>query len=87
MRSNFKRLLAVIGLAGLLAVPATSAWAEDPVTIPSGTNIVDNANVLGGRKAEVQEAIQKLTGKSSGGRVTQRSNQRPKPPSVGAHRS
>lgn len=60
MRSNFKRLLAVIGLAGLLAVPATSAWAEDPVTIPSGSNIVDNANVLGGRKAEVQEAIQKL---------------------------
>jgi predicted nucleic acid-binding Zn-ribbon protein len=60
MRSNFKRLLAVIGLAGLLAVPATSAWANDPVTIPSGTNIVDNANVLGGRKAEVQEAIQKL---------------------------
>ncbi|MDV8146552.1 TPM domain-containing protein [Arthrobacter sp. B10-11] len=60
MRSKFKRLLAVIGLAGLLAVPATSAWAEDPVTIPSGTNIVDNADVLGGRKAEVQEAIQKL---------------------------
>ncbi|MEV7131605.1 TPM domain-containing protein [Arthrobacter sp. NPDC093128] len=60
MRSKFKRLLAVIGLAGLLAVPATAAWAEDPVTIPSGQNIVDNANVLGGRKAEVQEAIQKL---------------------------
>lgn len=60
MRSKFKRLLAVIGLAGLLAVPATSAWAEPPVTIPSGQNIVDNANVLGGRKAEVQEAIQKL---------------------------
>ena len=60
MRSNFKRLLAVIGLAGLLAVPATSAWADAPVTIPSGTNIVDNANVLGGRKAEVQDAIQKL---------------------------
>ncbi|MBP1135570.1 putative nucleic acid-binding Zn-ribbon protein/uncharacterized protein (UPF0333 family) [Arthrobacter sp. PvP023] len=60
MRSKFKRLLAVIGLAGLLAVPATSAWAEPPVTIPSGQNIVDNANVLGSRKAEVQEAIQKL---------------------------
>jgi hypothetical protein len=60
MRSKFKRLLAVIGLAGLLAVPATSAWAEDPVTIPSGTNIVDDAKVLGSRKAEVQDAIQKL---------------------------
>ena len=60
MRSNLKRLFAVIGLAGLLAIPATAAWAEDPVPIPSGQNIVDNANVLGGRKAEVQEAIQKL---------------------------
>ncbi|CAN7447818.1 TPM domain-containing protein [Arthrobacter sp. LjRoot14] len=60
MRSKFKRLLAVIGLAGLLAVPATSAWAEPPVTMPSGQNIVDNANVLGSRKAEVQDAIQKL---------------------------
>ena len=39
----------MIGLAGLLAVPATTAWAEDPVTIPSGQNIVDDANVLGGR--------------------------------------
>lgn len=60
MRSKFKRFLAVIGLAGLLAVPAGAAWAEDPVTIPSGTNIVDNANVLGSRKGEVQDAIQKL---------------------------
>jgi hypothetical protein len=60
MRSKFKRLLAVIGLAGLLAVPAAAAWAEDPVTIPSGQNIVDNANVLGNRKAEVQDAVQKL---------------------------
>ena len=60
MRSKFKRILAVIGLTGLLAVPAGAAWAEDPVTIPSGTNIVDNAKVLGGRSGEVQEAIQKL---------------------------
>jgi hypothetical protein len=60
MRSKFKRILAVIGLTGLLAVPAGAAWAEDPVTIPSGQNIVDNANVLGSRKGEVQEAIQKL---------------------------
>jgi predicted nucleic acid-binding Zn-ribbon protein len=60
MRSKFKRILAVIGLTGLLAVPAGAAWAEPPVTIPSGTNIVDDANVLGGRKAEVQEAVQKL---------------------------
>lgn len=60
MRSKFKRILAVIGLAGMLAVPAAAAWAEDPVTIPSGTNIVDNANVLGSRKGEVQDAIQTL---------------------------
>jgi len=60
MRSKFKRILAVIGLAGLLAVPAGAAWAEDPVTIPSGTNIVDDANVLGSRKGEVQDAVQKL---------------------------
>ncbi|WP_332760731.1 TPM domain-containing protein [Pseudarthrobacter sp.] len=60
MRSKFKRILAVIGLTGLLAVPAGAAWAEDPVTIPPGTNIVDNAKVLGGRSGEVQEAIQKL---------------------------
>lgn len=60
MRSKFKRILAVIGLTGLLAVPAGAAWAEDPVTIPSGTNIVDDANILGSRKGEVQEAISKL---------------------------
>lgn len=60
MRSKFIRILAVIGLTGLLAVPAGAAWAEPPVTIPSGTNIVDNAKVLGGRSGEVQEAIQKL---------------------------
>ncbi|WP_104042369.1 TPM domain-containing protein [Arthrobacter sp. ZGTC412] len=60
MRSKFKRILAVIGLTGLLAVPAGAAWAEPPVTIPSGTNIVDNAKVFGGRTGEVQEAVQKL---------------------------
>ncbi|GAB2726624.1 TPM domain-containing protein [Arthrobacter bambusae] len=60
MRSMLKRVLAVIGLAGLLVFPATAAWAADPVTIPSGQNIVDNANVLGNRKGEVQDAIQKL---------------------------
>ncbi|MDR6989034.1 putative nucleic acid-binding Zn-ribbon protein [Paenarthrobacter nitroguajacolicus] len=59
MRSIFKRVLAGIGVAGLLAFPATAAWATDPVTIPSGQNIVDDANVLGSRKGEVQEAIQK----------------------------
>lgn len=60
MRSMLKRVLAVIGLTGMLAFPAAAAWAEDPVTIPSGQNIVDNANVLGSRKGEVQDAIQKL---------------------------
>ena len=59
MRSIFKRVLAVIGVAGLLALPAGAAWAADPVTIPSGQNIVDDANLLGSRKGEVQDAIQK----------------------------
>lgn len=60
MRSKFKRIFAVIGLTAFLAMPAGAAWAEDPVTIPSGTNIVDNAKVLGSREGEVKEAIQKL---------------------------
>lgn len=60
MRSMLKRVFAVIGLTGMLALPATAAWAEDPVSIPSGQNIVDDANVLGSRKGEVQDAVQKL---------------------------
>ena len=60
MRSKLNRFLAVLGVAGLLVLPAAPALAEDPVAIPSGQNIVDSANVLGGRKAEVQDAIQKL---------------------------
>ncbi|MDI3212513.1 TPM domain-containing protein [Arthrobacter sp. AL12] len=60
MRSTYKRLLAVLGVVGLLAFPAAPALAEDPVTIPSGQNIVDSGNVLGNRKGEVQDAIQKL---------------------------
>jgi hypothetical protein len=44
----------------MLALPAGAAWAADPVTIPSGQNIVDDANVLGSRKGEVQTAIQTL---------------------------
>ncbi|WP_285313330.1 TPM domain-containing protein [Pseudarthrobacter sp. fls2-241-R2A-168] len=60
MRSKFKRILAVIGLTGLLAVPAGAAWAEDPVTLNPSTKVVDSAGVLGGKTAEVQEAIKKL---------------------------
>nr|MDQ5861610.1 TPM domain-containing protein [Actinomycetota bacterium] len=60
MRSKFKRILAVIGLTGLLAVPAGAAWAEDPVTLDPVTKIVDSAGVLGGDKAEVEAAIKKL---------------------------
>jgi hypothetical protein len=54
------RFLAVLGVAGLLALPAAPALAEDPVTIPSGQNIVDSGNLLGSRKGEVQDAIQNL---------------------------
>ncbi|WP_163162251.1 TPM domain-containing protein [Arthrobacter sp. Alg241-R88] len=60
MRSKFKRILAVIGLTGLLAVPAAAAWAEDPVTLDPASKIVDSAGVLGSQKGEVQEAIKKL---------------------------
>lgn len=34
--------------------------AEPPVTIPSGTNVIDNANVLGSRLGEVKDAVAKL---------------------------
>ncbi len=56
----FSRLLAVLGFAALMVFPAGMAQAEPPVTIPVGSYIVDNANVLGGRKADVQGAITKL---------------------------
>ncbi|MDQ0030248.1 putative nucleic acid-binding Zn-ribbon protein [Arthrobacter bambusae] len=54
-----KRVLAVIGLAGVLVLPAAGAWAADPVTIPSGQNITDDAGVLRD-KAAVQNAIKSL---------------------------
>lgn len=60
MRSKFKRILAVTGLTGLLAVPAGAAWAEPPVTLDPTTKIVDGAGVLGGDKGEVEAAIKKL---------------------------
>lgn len=60
MRSKFKRILVVIGLTGLLAVPAGAAWAEPPVTLDPVTKIVDSAGVLGGDKAKVESAIKKL---------------------------
>ncbi|MBT2596824.1 TPM domain-containing protein [Arthrobacter sp. ISL-72] len=60
MRSKFKRLLAMIGLVGLLAAPATAAWAEDPVTLDPASKIVDSAGVLGGKKSDVEAAIKKL---------------------------
>lgn len=60
MRSKFKRILAVLGVAGLLALPAAPALAEDPVTLDPVTKVVDSAGVLGGKKADVQAAIQKL---------------------------
>ncbi|WP_120520047.1 TPM domain-containing protein [Arthrobacter celericrescens] len=60
MRSMLKRVLAVIGLTGLLAFPAASAWAEPPVDLNPTTKIVDDAGVLGSRTSEVQDAIKKL---------------------------
>jgi predicted nucleic acid-binding Zn-ribbon protein len=60
MRSIVIRLLAVLCLAGLLALPAAPALAEDPVAIDPVTKIVDTAGVLGDRTPEVEQAIQKL---------------------------
>ncbi|MDQ4491027.1 TPM domain-containing protein [Sinomonas sp. ASV486] len=61
MRSTAKTLLAALAAAFLVLFPATSAaWAADPVTVPSGTNIVDPQSALGSRKAEVQKAISDL---------------------------
>lgn len=60
MRSMLKRVFAVIGLTGMLALPATAAWAENPVPLDPVTKIVDTAGVLGGKKADVETAIKKL---------------------------
>ncbi|MHA7220808.1 TPM domain-containing protein [Arthrobacter sp. RHLT1-20] len=60
MRSKLKRFLAVLGVAGLLALPAAPALAEDPVTLDPTTKIVDSAGVLGDRKGEVEQAIKTL---------------------------
>ncbi|WP_426978765.1 TPM domain-containing protein [Pseudarthrobacter sp. O4] len=60
MRSKLKRYLAVLGVAGLLALPAAPALAEDPVTLDPVTKVVDSAGVLGGKKADVEAAIKRL---------------------------
>lgn len=73
MRSRFAqsagkplgRILTALGLSAMLVLPGATAQAaplpaEPPVSIPSGQNIVDDANVLGNRKADVQAAITKL---------------------------
>ncbi|MEC5178984.1 TPM domain-containing protein [Arthrobacter sp. CG_A4] len=60
MRSKLKRFLTVLGVAGLLAVPAAPALAEDPVNLDPATKIVDSAGVLGDRKVDVEQAIKKL---------------------------
>ncbi|MFB9163467.1 TPM domain-containing protein [Arthrobacter psychrochitiniphilus] len=54
-------VLAVLALVALMLFPAALAHAEPPVSIPGGTYIVDNANALGNQKAEVQNAITKLS--------------------------
>ncbi|GAA1278641.1 TPM domain-containing protein [Arthrobacter pascens] len=50
----------MIGLTGMLALPASAAWAENPVTLDPVSKIVDTAGVLGGKKADVETAIKKL---------------------------
>lgn len=56
----FSPFLAAVALVILLLGPASLAQAEPPVTIPGGTYIVDNANVLGSEKAQLRTAIDKL---------------------------
>ena len=60
MRSTYKRLLAVLGVVGMLALPAAPALAEDPVTLDPVTKVVDSAGVLGDRRGEVEQAIKQL---------------------------
>ncbi|MDQ0820171.1 putative nucleic acid-binding Zn-ribbon protein [Arthrobacter sp. V1I7] len=60
MRSKFNRFLAVLGVAGLLALPAAPALAEDPVALDPVTKVVDSAGVLGNGKADVEAAIRQL---------------------------
>ncbi|KHL00599.1 TPM domain-containing protein [Sinomonas humi] len=61
MRSTLKTLVTAVGALILALMPAaTPAWATDPVTIPSGTNIVDPSGALGTRKSDVQAAISDL---------------------------
>ncbi|WP_246036132.1 TPM domain-containing protein [Sinomonas susongensis] len=61
MRSTLKTLLTAVGALLLALMPAaTPAWATDPVTIPSGTNIVDPSGAIGTRKSDVQAAISNL---------------------------
>ncbi|MGN6406240.1 hypothetical protein, partial [Sinomonas sp.] len=61
MQTTLKTLLTAVGALILALLPAASpAWATDPVSIPSGTNIVDPGNALGGRKGDVQKAISDL---------------------------
>ncbi len=60
MRSMIKRLLAVLAVAGFLALPATPAFAEDPVTLNPVTKIVDSVGVLGDRTSDVEAAIKQL---------------------------
>lgn len=56
------RRLAQAAAAGILSVLifAPSASATDPVTIPPGQFVIDEADVLGSDKAEVTDAITKL---------------------------
>lgn len=56
------RRLAQAAAAGLLSVLifAPSASATDPVTIPPGQFVIDDANVLGSSTAEVTDAVNKL---------------------------
>ena len=60
MRSTYKRFLAVLGVVGLLALPAAPAFAEDPVTLDPVTKVVDSAGVLGDRRGDVEQAIKQL---------------------------
>ena len=43
-----------------LLLPAAAAYAEPPVTIPSGQYVVDDAGVLGSKTGDVKDALAKL---------------------------
>ena len=59
---SLPRRMAFVAAAGILSLfmLAPPALAADPVYIPPGQFVIDDANVLGGDVSEVQDAVKQL---------------------------